>query len=349
MAHNLNFNEQKGTYSYFGVQKPAWHKLGQTVESALTSKEALKMANLDFEVDKKPCHIEVNDRRVVNFDRSIWKQVPGSFATYRTDNNQPLGQVGNKYEIIQNHQAFKFFDDIVGSKEAMFETAGALGLGETIFITAKLPKFIKVGGKDIIDRYLLFTNSHDGSRSIEVLFTPVRVVCNNTLQFALSTANNKVRIRHTLSLHDRLDEAKTVLQIENMRATEAELLYNEMSKIKMTDDNIRSFVNIVFLTSEEIARIESGEKAGDVLSSKKINLINDVNKYYYDGPGQKYDVAKGTLWGAYNSVSGYFQNAKIYKDSETKMKNVFYGSVYNHTMNAYNLASQIVKQPSMLV
>ena len=353
MADNINFNERKGTHSIFVVKEPAWHGLGQVVEQALTSRQALRMANLDFEVAKKPCYIQVEvesgDSKSYIPPKWAWKEVPGSFATYRTDNNQPLGQVGSKYEIIQNHEAFAFFDNIVGEKAAMFETAGALGLGETIFITAKLPKYIKVGGNDVIERYLLFANAHDGSKSIEVMFTPIRVVCNNTLSLALSTANNKFKIRHTKSLRDRLDEAQQVLHIENTRASEASEMFNAMSKVKMTDNNVKSFINLVFLTADEISKIEAGEKPHEVLSSKKINIINDVNRYYYDGPGQKYDVAKGTLWGAYNSISGFFQNAKHYKDQETKMKNIFYGSVYNYNQSAFNLAVQIIKQPSMLV
>ena len=106
--------------------------------------------------------------------------VPNFYATVRTDNDVVFGVVGKDYVIVQNTEAFSFFDAIVGGDGIQYETAGALGKGERIFITAKLPDYIKVGNDDLIEKYLFLTTSHDGAGSIMAAFTPVRIVCNNS-------------------------------------------------------------------------------------------------------------------------------------------------------------------------
>ena len=182
MSHNLNYNKNRGTYSFYSKKEIAWHGLGQVVEDAKTSDEVLKIANLDFHVVKAPNFAKVNENEyVLN---------PLSFSTVREDTNQVLGTVGTRYEILQNIDAFKFFDDIVGRKEAIYETAGALGNGEKIFISAKMPNIIRYKNNDIIEDYLLIVNDHTGKAPIKVLFTPTRVVCNNTMRMALKGAKN---------------------------------------------------------------------------------------------------------------------------------------------------------------
>ena len=182
MAHNLHFNEQTGKHSFFSVQEKAWHGLGQIVEDYPTSAEALTVAGLDFTVRKAP-----NIHRLPDGREEISKT---SFFTYRTDNGAILGgKLGADYQIVQNTDAFTFFDEIVGGDGIMYETAGALGQGERIFITAKLPDYIRVGNNDLIEKYLFLTTSHDGFGSITAAFTPIRVVCNNTLNAALQNCS----------------------------------------------------------------------------------------------------------------------------------------------------------------
>jgi len=173
MAHNINFNEQTQQHSFFSVKKKAWHGLGQIVQNYPTSKEALQFAGLDFEVCKRP-----NTHRLDNGTEIISKT---SFYTYRPDTNTILGdRLGKDYEVVQNIDAFSFFDAIVGGDGIQYETAGALGNGEKIFITAKLPGYIRVANTDSIEKYLFLTTSHDGFGSIMAAFTPVRIVCNNS-------------------------------------------------------------------------------------------------------------------------------------------------------------------------
>lgn len=173
MAHNINFNEQTGKHSFFSVKEKAWHGLGQIVEDYPTSKEALQFAGLDFDVCKRP-----NIHRLDDGNEII---STSSFYTYRPDTGTVLGdRLGKDYEVVQNADAFSFFDAIVEGDGIQYETAGALGKGEKIFITAKLPGYIKVGNADMIEKYLFLTTSHDGFGSIMAAFTPTRIVCNNS-------------------------------------------------------------------------------------------------------------------------------------------------------------------------
>ena len=190
MAHNINFNERTGRYSFFSVQQKAWHGLGQIVEQYPTSAEAIKHAGLDYEVVKSPLFTKGSDiiETVGGIEvGSSELEVPNCFANIRTDNNTVLGVVGKDYHIVQNREAFSFFDAIVGGGEGiLYETAGALGKGERIFITAKLPDYIRVGnGDDVTEKYIFLTTSHDGSGSITAAFTPIRIVCQNTLNASL--------------------------------------------------------------------------------------------------------------------------------------------------------------------
>jgi hypothetical protein len=165
-----------------------WQNLGIELINPATAREAIVTAGLDYTVVKKPL------KEVVRLNHTA--DVSDRWATVRTDTGDILGIVGDSYEPIQNRDAFTFFDSLVGTEKAIYETAGTLGRGERIWILAKLPGFIQVHGKDIVNKYLLLSNSHDGSSPIEVKLTPIRVVCNNTLTAAMKGAG-KVQIRHT--------------------------------------------------------------------------------------------------------------------------------------------------------
>src|SRR3546814_16291285 len=152
--------------------------------------------------------------------------VPNYYATMRTDTNTVLGVVGRDYEVVQNRDAFSFFDSIVGGDGMMYETAGALGNGERIFITAKLPDYIRVGGDDLIEKYLFLTTSHDGSGSITAAFTPIRIVCANTLNAAMHRNSNTIKIRHTSGAKERLEQATKLMGIRNPLAINMETHFN---------------------------------------------------------------------------------------------------------------------------
>src|SRR5580704_16730252 len=231
MAHNLNYNEQTGQHSFFSVKEKAWHGLGKIIQDYPTSAEAIQHAGLDYEVSKEDIYTTSYNSDGQRMD--VTKRIKTYFATMRKDTGDVLGVVGKDYQIVQNRDAFSFFDSIVGGDGIQYETAGALGNGERIFITAKLPNYIKVGREDLIEQYLFLTTSHDGYGSITAAFTPVRIVCANTLHAALRNHSNGIKIRHTASANERLKQAHQLLGITNQLAEELEEVFNHWSKIRI--------------------------------------------------------------------------------------------------------------------
>lgn len=324
--------------SYKVVGKP-WQFAGAVdVKDCITSEEVMNKAGLNWEVGKTELYAKI-PLDVMNIDASLDKAnyhkkkdkdshingsnlftaCPNSYCTYRKDHDIPLGFVKQKYTIVQNNQAFKFFDDAVGKNFAKWETAGFFGSGERIFVSAKLPTGIQVKGKDNIDNYLLFVNSHDGSMGVKILFTPIRVVCQNTLAAALKSKSNFVTFKHTQSVHNNIDSAKEILGITRKMIDETNEFYNWLADIQITDEDVMKYICEFNLTNEEIKNLigtghtykqliyRNGLACQDAgISTRKVNIIAETYDYYNSGIGQK-EIA-GTAWGGYNAITGYYSN-----------------------------------------
>jgi phage/plasmid-like protein (TIGR03299 family) len=346
MGHNINFNEQTGKHSFFSVKEKAWHGLGQIVEDYPTSQEALKFAGLDFTVEKRKLFTYDNENQDGNPDTDIIIpeiEVPNFYATLRTDNETVLGVVGKDYEVVQNIEAFSFFDSIVGGDGIQYETAGALGNGERIFITAKLPGYIKVGTDDLIEQYLFLTTSHDGFGSITAAFTPVRIVCQNTLNAALRNHSNSIKIRHTANAKDRLEQAHRVMGISNQLSAQLEQVFNNWSQVRITDTEVRKLIELAMVPNKEVLNnLQSGRQ--EELSTCFKNMCDTAFEYAMSDPSQQQETTKGTLFGAYNAVTGYFQNVRNYKDGEAKVKSLlFNGTGQLRTQAAFDLCLSFEK------
>ena len=346
MAHNLNFNEQTGKHSFFSVKEKAWHGLGQIVEGYPTSAEAIKHAGLDYTVEKRKLFTYDNENNSADPETDIIIpeiEVHNYFATVRTDNSNVLGVVGKDYEVVQNKDAFTFFDAIVGGDGIQYETAGALGKGERIFITAKLPDYIKVGNDDLIEQYLFLTTSHDGGGSITAAFTPVRIVCNNTLNAALRSHSNAVKIRHTSNVKDRLEQAHRLMGIPNNLSSELESIFNRWAKIRITDPEVKKLIQLALVPNKEVLQnIQAGKD--DELSTCFKNMADTAFEYAMNNDTQQLETTKGTLFGTYNAVTGYFQNVRNYKDEEAKIKSLLFGGTGQlRTQKAFNLCEDFAK------
>ena len=335
MADNINIVDGKAAFA--SAKEVAWHGLGQVVDHAMTSKECIELAGLDYEVGLAPLYARVNEANGT-FDSSLLDK---NFATYRKDTNDIFGVVGSKYTVVQNIEAFDFFDGVVGEGSAIFQTAGALGIGETVFITAKLPDYIRIGNSDdVIEKYLLLTMSHDGSGAIQAMFTPVRVVCNNTLQSALRNNTNKISIRHTKSAQDTLKDAYKIMGMTNKLTDALSDKYTAMSKFRFDTNQTGKLIEQLYLSQEELADRQLGASLVDVVSTKKNNVINDIIDYTYNNDTQKLVTTDGTLWGCYNGLTGYYQNVKTYKSDEAKFKSNLLGTNKDIMQKALNLCNR---------
>ena len=161
----------------FSVREKPWHGLGTIVMEAPASAEALKLAGLDWEVVQEPVYTD---------NRELIK---GYKANVRSSDRRVLGVVSDRYKVVQNTDAFSFTDELLG-KGVKYETAGSLQEGKKVWLLARLPKEYVIAGERI-SPYLVFSNTHDGSGSVKVAVTPVRVVCNNTLNLALGDICSK--------------------------------------------------------------------------------------------------------------------------------------------------------------
>ncbi|WP_412468801.1 DUF932 domain-containing protein [Pedobacter sp. KLB.chiD] len=353
MAHNINKNRQTGEYSFFSVKKKAWHGLGSIVDHHPTSEEAIRYAGLDYEVIKSPLFtqgrtISIGDSGELIEATDI--MVPNYYATVRADNNTPLGVVGSAYEIVQNREAFTFFDAIVGGGDGiLYETAGALGNGERIFITAKLPDYIRVGkGDDVTEKYLFLTTSHDGSGSITAAFTPVRIVCQNTLNAALHNMSNVVRIKHTAGANQRLKDAHKIMGMANMMSQNLEGIFNKWAKVRINDHEVKKLIQMALAPNKEtLDYIKKG--ADDKLSTVFKNTVDDAFAYAMMSETQQLETTKGTIYGAYNAVTGYFQNVRKYTDQEAKLKSIVLGGTAQlKSQKAFELCSAYALDGSVI-
>lgn len=346
--------------------------LGKDVSECQTARDVMRLANLDFTVKK--CDLvaqmpfviggnnEINDIDRLNGtfakDGFIYRNLPEAYATYRTDKNIPLGLVKSKYEVVQNMDAFTFFDEAIGPDKCEWQYAGSMGYGHKIFVTAKIKLITEVslngGMKDPIENYLVFTNSHDGTSSLTIMFTPVRVFCTNCLNSALDKSDSYIRIRHTESAKDKLHQGAEVLRIACEKAKDAQQLYAALYTVKMTDEEVLQYlVNLNLTDKEREALLDYDSKFGyqkliernymtlesTKISVRKANMIQNMYEYYMDGIGQQ-QIA-GTAWGAYNAVTGFYANVANLEGSK-RFESLLYGNAQNvmqkAIIGAYDLA-----------
>lgn len=294
------------------------------VENCKTAEEVIKTANLDWNVEKCPIfgQTPLNVKRLENdcfiHDEMYYAKVPNGYGIYRTDLNIPLGIVKDRYNIVQNIDAFTFFNDGIGKDKAIWQTAGYFGNGERIFVSAKIPKNILVDD-DPVENYLVFTTSHDGSSGVKILFTPIRIICENTLNAAIADSSNYISFRHTDSVHDNIKLVTDIIKASNTKVDSLGEAYNAMKKVKITDNRAMEYFNKLILSESEIENLRvTGHTYQEIvyknyqamsdanISTKKVNVISSMYDYYHTGIGQKEIL--GTGWGLYNAVSGYYSN-----------------------------------------
>ena len=309
---------------------PFRYKGAINVEDCKTAEEVIIKAGLDWEVAKCPLVAKMPWDGTIDMGSTpvegafvrgseLYRDCPNAYATYRTDRNIPLGIVKEKYTEVQNIDAFGFFDNAIGKDKALWQTAGFFGNGERIFVSAKLPDSIYVNGQDPVDNYLVFTTSHDGSSGVKILLTPIRVICENTLNAAIRNAQSYVSFRHTTSVHQNIDMAREILGICKEKTDFLAQEYEAMTKIKMTDQEVNEyFVNLILTETEKQKVLDTGHTFEQLISKnyyavndsevsmKKVNVLHNMREYYEIGPGQKQYL--GTGWGAYNAITGYYSN-----------------------------------------
>lgn len=296
-----------------------WHNEGIIVDGLMTAADCLKQAGLDWTVSKEAIQTKVGGI-----------EVPNAFAVKRSDNGSILGVVGNQYTALQNKDAFSYMDAICQDHgSAKYETAGALGLGERVWLQVAVEGDIAIKGKggkdsgDTLQRYILMANTHDGSSPLLIATTIVRVVCQNTLTAAIKSANEMFKVRHTKSIGGKVADAREALGIINESYVELEAKLQKLANIKVSDKAFEGFIGSLGFNVDA----DKGKGKGQVDALKAL--------FGGEGMGATLETAKGTAWGALNAVTQYVDydrptrvtKAGSFKtESEARLASQWFGS-----------------------
>lgn len=282
----------------FSVREKPWHGIGTIVQDAPSSKEAIQLAGLDWLISQKDVFTESG------------VQIPGYKANIRSTDQSVLGVVSDRYQIVQNEDAFAFTDGLLG-EGVTYETAGSLQGGRRTFILARLPERFIIAGDEIMP-YFVIMNSHDGSCSIKAAMTPVRVVCQNTLNLALKTAKRTWTAKHTSNIMDRIDDAKTTLQFAEKYMSELGKGVDSLVHKKLTDRKVMEFLSEFFPVTEDMSAAQ-----------KKNNLIllNDMKARYFDAPDLQDTGRNGYRF--INAVADFATHADPIRRTKNYKENLF--------------------------
>ncbi len=324
MAHDLEIqaNGEAAMFSVSASRTPPWHNLGKVVTEAPTTAEAIRLAGLDWSVETRPLFLA--DGRPVE-----------AAAVVRATDGKVLGNhVGKNWTPLQNAAAFEWFDPFVQSGECSFETAGALAGGSRVWVLATLNRRpIDVGGGDKVKKYLLLSNSHDGSLAVRVGMSAVRIVCANTLALAHNDKGSSLlRLRHTRNLSAALTMVRDMVNTVDASFEATGEAYRKLAATRVVNlADLRKYVAIVLGLKTD----EKGE-----LATRGKNILAEVLKKYEGGVGANLTTAAGTWYGAYNAVQDYLAYDRGTDDAR-RLDSMWFGSNAVMNKNALDLALQM--------
>ncbi len=320
MAHNLATTNGETAMAFYG--ETPWHGLGTRLNEPATAAEAIAAAGLDYNVELTP---------LVTSDGL---PVPKRKAVVRADNRDVLGVVGNGYVPIQNRQCFGFLDAVVADGGLRYHTAGALGRGERIWLLAKLPGHVRVKGTDdITEKFLLLSNAHDGTAALRVFFTPIRVVCQNTLSMAERGGFGQgISILHKGDLVAKVCEAQKVLGLAHRFYDDLEGQINKLASHYATPEQLAGFFKTLY--PDPI----------DAEKTRAENTRRELVRLFEEGKGQEiYDI-RHTTWAALNAVTEYVDHHRPTRArteaerADRRLRSQWFGSGAKLKAKAWGLA-----------
>ena len=308
MAHMIEMIDGQASMAWAG--ETPWHGLGTKVSNDLTPEQMLKAANLDWKVTPVPAFAEIGGKQV-DIGRS---------ALVRDRDNKVLDVITNDWVPNQNADAFEFFNDFIAAGEMEMHTAGSLRDGQMVWALAKVKDSFELFSGDQVDSYLLFTNPHKYGSSIDVRFTPIRVVCNNTLTLSLSSAANQVvKVSHRNEFNG--DNVKEMLGVAKEKLQSYKEMAAYLGSKRFNDENIVDYFKRVFPVS--------GAKEISKNAEIALNIMDQQ-------PGAEY--AEGTWWQAFNAVT-FMTDHVIGRSADTRLQSAWYG--YNKGLKTRALETAV--------
>ena len=291
----------------FYVREKPWHGLGTEVKEAPTSADALIYAGLDWTVEQKNVYAE---------DGTL---ICGYKVNIRNTDNAALGIVSDRYKVVQNEDAFQFTDDLLGAG-VTYETAGALQGGRKVWMLARMPHRYIIAGDEIAP-YLVVMNSHDGSSGIKVAMTPIRVVCQNTLNLALNSAKRIWTTKHTENVMSRVHEAEETLGLAEKYMSELGRGIDELSKIRLSDKKVMQLMQDFFPVTNDLP---------DVQRKNNLRLLDDMKQRYWAAPDLSYVDRNGYRF--VNAISDFATHADPIRKTKNYNENLFLRTVEGNPM-----------------
>jgi phage/plasmid-like protein (TIGR03299 family) len=319
MAHELEIVNGKASMAYFG--KMPWHGLGTEMQETdlYDWPSACKKAGLDWEVEKIPLVTADTQAKVDHF------------AIRRKTDGKILGAVGPRYHPLQNADAFKWFTPFLEAKEASLNTAGSLREGSRIWVLAKLNRScIEVAAGDVVEKHLLLSHGHDGSLAVRVGFTPIRVVCANTLAMAHgSDASQLIRIKHSKSVLDNLAAVRETINIANERFESTAEQFRRLARKSISQEDVRRYVYRVLDIADE-------SKA----STRIKNIAQKMIDLAETGRGNDMPSVRGSLWASFNGVTQYLSYDRG-SNKENRLDSLWWGDSANLNKKALDVALEM--------
>lgn len=300
---------------FYTREKP-WHGLGTRVEEAPDSADALRLSGLDWQVIQEPIYTDAKEK------------VEGYKANIRNTDRQVLGVVTDRYKVIQNKEAFAFTDELIGAG-VRYETAGSLLGGRKVWLLARLPREFIISGERI-SPFLIFSNTHDGSGAVRVAITPIRVVCNNTLNLALSTAKRSWSMIHTGDIKGKIQEAKDTLFMADKYMENLGREFEKLRRQKITDQQVKEYIDLLL-------PLEKGSTIVQIKNVRK--LREDMKQRYYEAPDLK-DIGNNA-YRFLNAVSDFATHSEPLRKTANYKENLFIRTMDGNPFidKAYQLVS----------
>lgn len=360
MAHNIEMVNGVASFAENGSKHRAWHGLGQIVNEPMFVADALKLCHADYKVKLQPI-VALNDEivaamengQMVEADKLLSLLIPNQRATMRTDTDKSLGIVSDGYGIVQNEDAFKFVDMLcsgMGSERTekpTIECCGVLGNGERVFVTCKMPEDIILNARtdDRIETYVVFTTSHDGTGAVRCLVTNVRVVCQNTLNYALRHNSGRISFRHSSKVMDRMDLlnkenaefAYRTLGLWNEYETAFKASLEHLRNVRLSEKDLDNIIAEITLADEaKKVFLETRNIYHEDIATRGRNIFIGMKNAMESGIGQDILESGNGLW-AINGITTYYQNEANFKNEEVKLDNMLDGNVYKKVQKAYDM------------
>lgn len=310
MAHMIE------SMAYVGATP--WHGLGEELQEGASIAEFIVKSGLNTTVEKRQLYMA--DGRKVD-----------AFATVRVEDGAILGHhVGPQYTPLQNIDAFRFFQPFLDAGQATLHTAGSLDGGRRVWVLAKITKGLyPIADGDDVEAFSLLSHGHDGTLAVRCGFTPIRVVCQNTLSMAHGSAASKLlRVRHTAAVKDTLEQIRDVMDLARQEFAATAQQYRQLAQRHINATDLRKYVRKVFEVDEQDPKDDS---------TRIKNIMDDVVSRSILGVGNDMPSVRGSLWTAYNGVTEWLSHARG-NNQDTRLNSLWFGSGADLSKRALEVA-----------